>query len=581
MDRKSLQHLINVSRGRARADLRITNCHIVDVFNKEVFDADLYIVDGLIAGYGATDFPEAVEVVDAAGAYIVPGFIDSHLHIESSHVSPAEYSRLVVPCGTTTVVADPHEIVNVCGLDGFDYMLEATENLPLSVFLQVPSCVPCTPYENSGAVIDANEISKRIGHPRVLGLGEMMDFVGVCDAKDGVLDKILVAKNANKVVDGHYLGLNPDLDAYCAAGILTDHECATPQDLRDRVRRGMYVLLRQGTACHDLVNLLGGMDERNTDRCLICTDDCAAKTIVEIGHIDNNVRMAIAEGVDPITAICMATINAANCYRLDDRGAIAPGRRADLLFLSSLDKDFKVNEVYTSGRHVASHRQYLVEPVHASIEKVSGKMNIRDLSASRFDLKLSSNHVKVIQILLGSVVTKAVDAYVDLDENGCWKRNNQDIVKVAVVERHKGTGNVGLALISGLNLRGGAVATSIAHDSHNVIVAGDSSRDMELAVRELIRMGGGMTVVKGGHVIESVQHEIAGLMTDLPGEVVAERLASIIRTARTELGISGGVDPFMTLCFMSLVVIPEIKVTDLGLFDLAKYGFIPLEIKEE
>lgn len=580
MDRKSLQRLINVSRGRARADLRITNCHIVDVFNKEVFDADLYVVDGLIAGYGESWFPEAQEVVDANGAYIVPGFIDSHLHIESSHVSPAEYSRLVVPCGTTTVVADPHEIVNVCGLDGFDYMLEATEKLPLSVFLQVPSCVPCTPYENSGAYLDAHEISKRIDHPRVLGLGEMMDFVGVCAAKDDVMDKILVAKNANKVIDGHYLGFGPRLDAYCAAGILTDHECATPQDLRDRVRRGMYVLLRQGTACHDLVNLLGGMDDRNTDRCLLCTDDCAAKTMVEIGHIDNNVRMAIAEGVDPITAICMATINAANCYRLDDRGAIAPGRRADLLFLSSLDKDFKVNEVYTAGKHVASQRHYLVKPVHVSIEKVSGKMNIRDLSASRFDLKLSSNHVKVIQILPGSVVTKAVEAYVDLDERGCWKRNDDDIVKVAVVERHKGTGNVGLALISGLNLRGGAVATSIAHDSHNVIVAGDSSEDMEIAVRELIRMGGGMTVVKGGHVIESVQHEIAGLMTDLPGEVVAGRLASIIRTARVELGISGGVDPFMTLCFMSLVVIPEIKVTDLGLFDLKKYDFIPLEIEE-
>ncbi|MBO4392781.1 MAG: adenine deaminase [Spirochaetales bacterium] len=581
MDRKHLQRLINVSRGRARADLRITNCHIVDVFNKQVFDNDIYVVDGLIAGFGESWFPEALEVVDAKGMYIVPGFIDSHLHIESSHVSPAEYSRLVIPCGTTTVIADPHEIVNVCGLDGFDYMLEATEKLPLSVFLQVPSCVPCTPYENAGAYLDAHEISKRINYPRVLGLGEMMDFVGVCAAKDEVMDKILVAKDANKVIDGHYLGFDPRLDAYCAAGILTDHECATPQDLRDRIRRGMYVLLRQGTACHDLVNLLKGMDQSNSDRCLMCTDDCAAKTMVEIGHIDNNVRMAIAEGTDPITAICMATINAANCYRLDDRGAIAPGRRADLLFLTSLDSNFKVQEVYTAGQHVASARQYLVKPVHAPIDKVSGRMNIRDLSPERFDLKLSSRHVRVIQILPGSVVTKAAEAFVDLDENGYWKRNDEDIVKIAVVERHRGTGNVGLALISGLNLKGGAIATSIAHDSHNVIVAGDSSSDMDLAVRELIRLGGGMTVVKGGQVIESVQHEIAGLMTDLPGEVVAERLASIIRTARSELGISGGVDPFMTLCFMSLVVIPEIKVTDLGLFELKKYDFIPLEIEEE
>ena len=580
MDRKHLQRLINVSRGRARADLRITNCHIVDVFNKEVFDSDLYVVDGLIAGFGEEWFPEALEVVDAKGAYIVPGFIDSHLHIESSHVSPAEYSRLVVPCGTTTVIADPHEIVNVCGLDGFDYMLEATENLPLSVFLQVPSCVPCTPYENSGAYLDAHEISKRIDNPRVLGLGEMMDFVGVCAAKDDVMDKILVAKNAGKVIDGHYLGFGPRLDAYSAAGILTDHECATVQDLRDRIRRGMYVLLRQGTACHDLLNLLPGMDDKNTSRCLMCTDDCAAKTMVEIGHIDNNVRMAIGAGVDPLTAICMATINAATCYNLSDRGAIAPGRRADLLFLTSLDKDFRVQEVYTAGKHVASDRQYLVKPVHTSIEKVSGKMNIRDLSPERFDLKLSSKHVKVIELLPGSVVTKSGEAYVDLDENGCWKRNDEDIVKVAVVERHKGTGNIGLALIKGLNLRGGAIATSIAHDSHNVIVAGDNNQDMELAVRELIRLGGGMTVVKNGMVLQSVQHEIAGLMTDLPGEVVAGRLAAIIRTAQVELGIRGAVDPFMTLCFMSLVVIPEIKVTDLGLFDLKKYDFVPLEIEE-
>ena len=580
MDRKHLQRLINVSRGRARADLRITNCHIVDVFNKEVFDSDLYVVDGLIAGFGEEWFPEALEVVDAKGAYIVPGFIDSHLHIESSHVSPAEYSRLVVPCGTTTVIADPHEIVNVCGLDGFDYMLEATENLPLSVFLQVPSCVPCTPYENSGAYLDAHEISKRIDNPRVLGLGEMMDFVGVCAAKDDVMDKILVAKNAGKVIDGHYLGFGPRLDAYSAAGILTDHECATVQDLRDRIRRGMYVLLRQGTACHDLLNLLPGMDDKNTSRCLMCTDDCAAKTMVEIGHIDNNVRMAIGAGVDPLTAICMATINAATCYNLSDRGAIAPGRRADLLFLTSLDKDFRVQEVYTAGKHVASDRQYLVKPVHTSIEKVSGKMNIRNLSPERFDLKLSSKHVKVIELLPGSVVTKSGEAYVDLDENGCWKRNDEDIVKVAVVERHKGTGNIGLALIKGLNLRGGAIATSIAHDSHNVIVAGDNNQDMELAVRELIRLGGGMTVVKNGMVLQSVQHEIAGLMTDLPGEVVAGRLAAIIRTAQVELGIRGAVDPFMTLCFMSLVVIPEIKVTDLGLFDLKKYDFVPLEIED-
>ncbi len=578
MDKQQLKDMIEVATGRKPADLRVTNCHIVDVFNKEVFDSDVYIVNGFIAGFGGKDFPEAKEVVDAKGRYMVPGFIDSHLHIESSHVSPAEYSRLVIPCGTTSVVADPHEIVNVCGLDGFDYMLKASENLPLSVFLQIPSCVPCTPFENAGAVILAKDIAKRIDNPRVLGLGELMDFVGVCAAKDEVLDKIMVAKEANKIIDGHYLGFESGLDAYSAAGIANDHECATKEDLHDRIRRGMFVLLRQGTACHDLLNLLKGMNEKNADRCLLCTDDCAAKTMIEIGHIDNNVRMTIAEGVDPITAICMATVNAATCFKLDDRGAIAPGRRADFLLLSSLDKDFKVMDVYTLGKHVASERKYLVDAPHYPIDTVSGKMNIKDCSPKRFELKLKSRHVRVMEILPGSVVTGEGEAYVDLDENGIWHRNDEDIVKIAVVERHHGTGNIGLGLIRGFTLKGGAVATSIAHDSHNVIVAGDNDQDMSLAVQELKRLGGGMTVVKGGKVIESVQHEIAGLMTDLPGEVVAEKLASIIQTARRELGISGGVDPFMTLCFMSLVVIPAIKITDMGLFDLAKYDFVPLEI---
>ncbi|HAN43307.1 MAG TPA: adenine deaminase [Sphaerochaeta sp.] len=580
MDKDVLKHLTKVALGRTPADLRITNCHVVDVFNKEVFDSDVYIADGIIAGFGHPGSIEAKKVIDAKGRYLVPGFIDSHLHIESSHLSPAEYSRLVIPCGTTTVVADPHEIVNVCGLDGFDYMMDATENLPLNVFLQIPSCVPCTPFENAGAKLLAEDIKTRIDNPRVLGLGEMMDFVGVCGGVDEVLAKIMVAKEAHKIIDGHYLGFKTDLDAYCVAGIANDHECDTAEALRDRIRRGMYVLLRQGTACHDLLNLLKGMDERNSQYCLLCTDDCAAKTILEIGHIDNNVRMAIAEGVDPITAICMATINAANCFKLDDRGAIAPGRRADFLLLSSLDKDFKVEEVYTAGKHVATEHTYLAKAPHVPIDKVSGRVNISNLSPDRFEIKLESNHVRVMQILPDSVVTKEGEAYVELDENGVWHRNDDDIVKIAVVERHHGTGNIGVGLIQGFKLKGGAIATSIAHDSHNIIVAGDSDQDMYLAVKELERLGGGMTCVKNGKVLESVQHEIAGLMTDLPGEVVAEKLKSIIKTARKELGIDGGVDPFMTLCFMSLPVIPEIKITDMGLFDLARYGFVPLELDD-
>ncbi|MCQ2412390.1 MAG: adenine deaminase [Sphaerochaetaceae bacterium] len=578
MDKNQLKHLIEVASGRAPADLCITNCNILDVFNKEVFQGEVYIADGMFAGFGGPFFPEAYKTVDANGAYMAPGFIDSHLHIESSHLSPAEYSRLVIPCGTTTVVADPHEIVNVCGVDGLDYMLKASEGLPLSVFLQFPSCVPATPFENAGAKLTATDIASRIDNPRVLGLGELMDFVGVCNADDAVLEKIMVAKNAKKVIDGHYLGLLHGLDAYSCAGIANDHECATAEDLRARIRRGMYVLLRQGTVCHDLLNLLEGVDSKNAERCLMCTDDCQAKTMLEIGHIDNNIRMAIAAGVDPIVAISMATINAATCFGLSDRGAIAPGRRADFVLLSSLDKDMKVLDVYTAGSHVASSKKYLVQTQHVSPENVSGKMNIKDYEAKRFALKLKSENVRTMKILPGSVVTAMSQAKVQLDENGIWHRNGDDIVKISVVERHHGTGNIGIGLLEGFGLKGGAVATSVAHDSHNVIVAGDSDKDMEVAVGELVRLGGGMVVVKDGKVLESVQHEIAGLMTDLPGEVVAQKLASIQKTAREKLGIHDDIDPFMTLCFMSLPVIPEIKITDMGLFDLAKFGFVPVEL---
>lgn len=577
MDKNSLKRLIDVSAGRIPADLCISNCKVIDVFNKEVFKSNVYVVDGLIAGFGGKDFPEAEETFDAKGMYLAPGFIDGHLHIESSHLSPSEYARLVIPCGTTTVVADPHEICNVCGVDGLDYMLKASENVPMSIFFQFPSCVPATPFENSGAVLKAGEIATRIDNPRILGLGELMDYVGVRNADSDILDKLMVAKNAGKIVDGHSPAIyGSDLDAYSASGVINDHECANGQEARDRIRRGMYILLRQGTVCHDILNLLKGVDARNADRCLMCTDDCQAKTMLEIGHIDNNVRMAIGAGVDPVTAICMATINAANCFRLNDRGAIAPGRRADFVLFSDLE-DIRISDVFTNGKHVASNKKMLVEIAHTDPDKVSGKMQVKDCAPERFVLQLKSDHVKTIRIIPGSVVTEIGDAYIERDKDGCWKRNSEDVVKVAVVERHHNTGNVGLALIQNFGLKNGAVATSVAHDSHNIIVAGDSDFDMSIAVKELIRLGGGMVVVKNGKVLESVQHEIAGLMTDLDGETVAKELASIQKTARAQLGIHDDIDPFMTLCFMSLPVIPEVKITDLGLFDVTKFGFTSVE----
>ncbi len=578
MNKKTLKNLIEVASGRKSADLCIKNCKIVDVYNKDVFEGSIYIKDGYIAGFGNDSFPEAKETFDAKGRYVAPGFIDSHLHIESSHLSPSEYARLVVPCGTTTAIADPHEIVNVCGIAGLDYMLKASEKLPMSVFIQFPSCVPCTPFENSGAVLEAQDIRKRIDNPRILGLGELMDFVGLCAGKGKVIDKVMVAKNAGKVVDGHFLGSDEAMDAYATAGVSNDHECSTAEGLQARIRRGIYVLLRQGTVCHDLVNLCKGVNERNSQYVLMCTDDCQAKTMLEIGHIDNNVRMAIEEGIDPFTAICMATINAATCFKLEDRGAVAPGKRADLVVFKDLRKPV-IEDVFSFGNHVASKHRILVEIPHTQVpEAVSSRMKIKDYGEKRFALKLKSDSVTTMKILPGSVVTARGRAKVTRDSEGYWVRNNDDIVKVAVVERHHNRGTVGLALIEGFGLKGGAVATTVAHDSHNLIVAGDNDTDMALAVGELVRLGGGMAVVKNGKILDSVQHEIAGLMTDLPGEIVAEKLAKIQRTARSKLGIHNNIDPFMTLCFMSLPVIPELKITDLGLFDVEKFRFIPVEL---
>ena len=577
MDKSTLHHLIDVAAGRVPADLCLKNCRVVDVFNKDLFSADVLITRGLIAGFGGSDFPPAEETFDAKGAYLAPGLIDSHVHIESSHLSPAEFSRLVVPHGTTTVVADPHEICNVCGLEGFDYMLKASKDTALQVFLQVPSCVPCTPFEHAGAVLEAEQIALRLGNPRVLGLGELMNFVGVCAADDGILDKLIVADRFHKLVDGHSPGLfGAALDAYTASGVRTDHECSSPEELEDRVRRGVYVLLRQGTACHDVVNLLPGVKRGNDRFCLFCTDDRQSASLIQEGHIDNNIRLAVSHGLDPITAICMATINAANCYNMSDRGSVAPGRRADLILFEDLD-DLRVHHVWVAGKLVAAHGTYLAQDPHVKPEGVSGRMNVRNFSPQRLALPLRSDLARTIRIIPGSVVTEEGRVRVKRDQDGCWVRDEQDVVKIAVVERHKGTGCIGLGLLEGYGLKNGAVATSVAHDSHNIIVAGDNNADMAIAVRQLVEMGGGMAIVHQGRLLGSLPHEIAGLMTDRPGEEVAHRLEELGSIACEVLGVHESVDPFMTLCFMALPVIPKLKITDTGLFDVNAFCTVPVE----
>ncbi len=577
MKKEQLKHLIDVAAGREAADLCIKNCNIVDVYNRETFHGDVYIVDGLFAGFGGKDFPTAKETFDANGQCMAPGFINGHVHIESSHLSPAEFAKLVVPHGTTTVIADPHEICNVCGLAGLDYILDASKDLPLTVYCQIPSCVPATPFENAGAILMAKEIATRIDNPRVLGLGELMNYVGVAASDSDILDKIMVAKDANKVIDGHSPVITGSLlDAYSASGVCNDHECATGEELKDRTRRGMYVLIRQGSACHDERNLLKGVNKKNASMCLFCTDDRQPKSLVEEGDIDNNIRIAIEEGIDAPTAVSIATINAARCYNLKDRGGIAPGLRADFVLANNL-KEFKVTEVFCKGQHVASNGVYLGPDIHVEPKGVSGKVNVKNFSKERLALKLNSNKVKTINITAGSIVTEMGIEKVDV-KDGVWVRNDDDIVKIAVVERHNGTGNIGLGLLKGYGLKGGAVATSVAHDSHNIIVVGDNDADMEIAVKKLIDLGGGIAVVKNGKVLDYIQQEIAGLMTDKPGEVVENKISSMQDLARRELGISKDVDPFMTLCFMALPVIPELKITDLGLFDVTRFALTPIEV---
>ncbi len=577
MKKEQLKHLIDVAAGREAADLCIKNCNIIDVYNRETFHGDVYIVDGLFAGFGGKDFPAAKETFDANGQCMAPGFINGHVHIESSHLSPAEFAKLVVPHGTTTVIADPHEICNVCGLAGLDYILEASKDLPLTVYCQIPSCVPATPFENAGAVLMAKEIATRIDNSRVLGLGELMNYVGVAAADGDILDKIMVAKDANKVIDGHSPVITGSLlDAYSASGVCNDHECATGEELKDRTRRGMYVLIRQGSACHDERNLLKGVNSKNASMCLFCTDDRQPKSLVEEGDIDNNIRIAIEEGIDAPTAVSIASINAARCYNLKDRGGIAPGLRADFVLVNNL-KEFKVTEVFCEGQHVASKGVYIGPDIHVEPKGVSGKVNVKNFSKERLALKLNGNKVKTINITPGSIVTETGIEKVDV-KDGVWVRNDDDIVKIAVIERHKGTGNIGIGLIKGYGLKGGAVATSVAHDSHNIIVVGDNDDDMEIAVKKLIELGGGIAVVKNGKVLDYIQQEIAGLMTDKPGEVVENKISSMQDLARKELGISKDVDPFMTLCFMALPVIPELKITDLGLFDVTRFALTQIEV---
>lgn len=574
---EEIKKRIQVASGREKADLVIKNCKIVNVYTGEIIEDDIAITEGKIAGIGEYD---GDQIIDAKGAYAIPGLIDSHIHIESAFVTPEEMGSLVVPRGTTTMIADPHEIVNVCGQAGFEYMVEAAKGTDLEIKYQVPSCVPATPFEHSGAVIDSNALEKLLSLEDAFGVGEMMNFPGVVYADEEVIRKVASGLQANKVIDGHAPGLTgKELNAYVATGIRTDHECFTVEEMQEKLRCGMYILLREGSASKNLRALLQGVTKENSRRCLLCSDDRQPKDILEEGHVDNHLRVCVEEGIDPITAIQMATLNPAQCYGLLDRGAIAPGLRGDIVLVNNLT-DFQVEQVFIRGQLVAKDSKYLgrVEKNTDKMATVKSSVRVKDLTKDKLNLNATSNEVKVIEIIPGEIVTKKETARVERTETGDFIFNPiQDIVKIVVVERHQMTGNVAVGLLKGYGIKKGALAQTIAHDSHNIVAVGVSNEEILVAIEEIIQMNGGAVVVEDGEVICRLPLPIGGLMSDQDGQWVSQGLEGIQNILHEKLGVNKEVEPLMTLSFMALPVIPELKITDMGLFDVTKFSFTPIE----
>ena len=574
--RESLEKLIDVASGKKKADLVLKNANIVDVCMGRVFKGNLAISQGYIAGFG--DY-EGEEEIDIEGKYLSPGLMDAHIHIESSYCTPEEFGRMVIPHGTTTVIADPHEIVNVCGIAGFNYMQEAAKNTCISVKYMMPSCVPATSLEDAGYIVKAEDMSDDIANEAVPGLGEFMDYNAIISKDKIALDKIMLAKLNKKVVDGHSPNLfGKDLNAYLCAGIDTDHECSTLDEMTDRLSRGVYVQLRQGSACHNLEALIPGIDEFNFRRCLLCSDDRQPKTIFEEGHLEYHLRTLVKSGISPFMALAMATVNVSDCYGLKDRGMIAPGKRADIVIFEDL-KDFNVCDVFILGEHVAKSGEYLKKVERKDILEVSNTVHLDNFTKDMLKMNLKSDKVYAVEMVAGGVLSKKSPITVKRDANGDFLFDNSvDACKCAVVERHHNTGKVGLGIIKGYGIKYGAIAASVAHDSHNIICVGVNDDEMYKAISNVKDNGGGFALVKDGKVIESLSLPVAGLMSDLSGMEVANKLMSLHKKAVEELGVNESLEPVMSLTFMSLIVIPELKITARGVFDVFENKFINIEV---
>jgi len=569
MNSSRTKNLIKVATSRKKADLVIENCNVINVFSQEIIYGKLAISDGIFIGIG--DY-EGIETIDGEGKYIVPGLIDSHVHIESSMGSPYQFARAVLPRGTTTVISDCHEIANVKGLEGIKYMIESSENLPLDVYIMLPSCVPATIYETSGAILEAEDLEELMQHKRVLGLGELMNYQGVVFTDEGILKKLELTDKYNKIVDGHGpIIKEKELNAYSLAGVKTDHECMNHKEVMDRLRNGIYVAIREGSAAKNLLDLVGAVNPNNERRFTFCTDDRHPKDILKEGHIDNNIRLAIKGGVNPITAIRMATLNSAECYGLKNLGAIAPGYKADFIIVDNLT-DFNVLKTFKKGKQIVDDWYTHIKEDSELLEMVSNSVNIKDFTEDDLKIKLSSNSAKVIKIMDHSLFTESANREVKVDELGYYVYDEStDILPIYVFERHNGTGNIGKGLIEGYGLKNGAIASTIAHDSHNLIVIGSSPENVKIAVQKIIEIGGGLVIVVDGQVKGCLPLDIGGIMSSSDLETVSKGHEKLNKIAMEELKINENINAFMTLAFMALPVIPKLKITDRGLFDVIKF----------
>lgn len=574
MTKERLSELLSVARGDRPADLLLRGGNLVNVFSGEIYPAEVAISGDRIAGVSTTPGQyQARRVIDLQGEYIAPGFIDAHVHIESSLLLPAEFANAVLPLGTTSVVSDPHEIANVHGLEGIRFMLDASEGLALRVFVMLSSCVPATNMETSGASLSSGDLASLVSRPRVLGIAEMMNYPGVINGADDMLDKALLGHDARLRLDGHsprVTGLS--LQAYIASGVSSDHECVRAEEALEKLRSGMQILIREGSTAHNLDGLLPIVNEKTARFCSFATDDKQPDDLVREGHLDHAIRRAIAAGLDPVLALQMATINTARHYGLTDMGAVAPGYLADIVTFADLAAP-RVTRTFASGQMVAEKGRTLV-PQASSVKPPRNGMETGPLEESSFAIPAGEGRARIIGAIPNQIVTDTLLESAPRSNGHVAADAGRDIAKIAVIERHRGTQNIGLGLVKGFGLSAGALASSIAHDSHNVVVVGMSDAEMLLAARTVAEMGGGICAVRGSEVLGKLPLPVAGLMSDQPFEKVREAMSNLLKSAKS-LGCPLE-NAYMAMAFLALPVIPDLKITDMGLVDVTRFELTPL-----